>query len=214
MKRRIPKPARPERASSVTKLSQRIRMHEPIFLAGGMVLTAVSILLAAITTYISWRQIGLIIDERNTPYRVAIYSERINSYKLLAQSSAKFETSHICTAMIAKRKIRVTSKDIMDCSKTISDAVLPLIFDFNQSISFWPKDSRKAMSNYLSQASEVTRCSHPAMMRITTARSMVTECPVDIEVQLKELSKLRYELLAQLMKDLNSTIAEPSRRND
>jgi hypothetical protein len=163
--RKFPKPKKPAK-SSLEIVSNVLSRYEPLVLVVSAVLSSIGIIAAAASTWIAWRQVELMSNERLTPFRVAMYQRQLDARSDLLDSMTRFEDAILCVG--ADHEIAsltgVSTERRRACVVGMNAPFIELQANVKRSVFNWPKPTRTVLVQYAMKGAEIQACASQALV--------------------------------------------------
>jgi hypothetical protein len=209
--RLLPKPRMPRKRERLEAVSSFLRQHEATILSLSVLLSAIGLIVAGSSAWLAWHQVSIMANERATPFKSAMYAERINAIHENALAKAKFETSALCVRTIVITEIQFgrSMERRRECIKSMQESLDGVDFTMRPSISIWNQQTRVAVAKYVAEASNLNLCASKWLLigdREVLGLDLSGNCPkpFDFKSEYKSLQNLGVLAEGAMMLDLNA----------
>jgi hypothetical protein len=167
------------------------------------------LIIAAASAWLAWRQVAIITDDRNIPFKTALYAECINLIRDTTQAMAKFEDSAVCVDSGAQveRLFGPSTTARRKCVNDVSSSFRDLEVNLKKSISMWPQPSRKSIVAYLLKAGELNYCGSLKILaggRPIVGLKVSARCAPKFDDDFRQPTGLGFAAQRSMMNDLNA----------
>ena len=203
---RTPRPSNQIKSGRFRRLARLVEGQEPLILLISVVVSSISTVFSAAALYFTATQVRLLDNERLTPYKVALFNQRLDGVRQSFDAIAEFENKALCYESTERMVMtgdlikRADLDKLLSCSKAVDSAMSILNNDIRRNIIFWPKKSRYTLGSYLVKASEINTCGSITPLRNSShmtselSRTFMKSCTNGFDSNWNDLTKLRNEL--------------------
>lgn len=149
-------------------------------------------------------------SERNTPYKTAIFSERINSLRENTKAIYDFELSFVCVENIDTGKMVYDGPDMLKRRKCI-EVIIPISEQLYgiliPTTTLWGDSTRKLIANYSQASGHLTACTHKWLLVgnkqiIGDKNPNYCEVPYQFRKELKQTRDIGKAVLKSMIDDM------------
>lgn len=203
--RKFPKPARTKK-KPLEQLSTVISRHEPLILIISAVLSSIGIIAAAASTWLAWRQVDMMAQERLTPFRTAMYERQLETRSKILDAMSRFEDAALCIEVDHRMtQLRGVSTDRRrDCVFDMKPPFKELEASVKRSILEWPEETRVLMMQYMIKGAEIQECASQALLFYGPVEDGIprTDCAMSYKSEKSKLLKLNWQIQRQTLADI------------
>ena len=160
-KRRRLKRERPKRR--LDTVSAAFERHQPLISSVSVLISAVGLVIAGSSSWLAWKQVSIMNSERHTPYKAALYTERISSLRETTKAIADFELSFTCIDVINTEDLAYNGPNMNGrraCMKEISGTSRQLYAATIPTITQWGDKTRQLILDYIGSSGHLSACTN------------------------------------------------------
>lgn len=209
--RLLPKPPKPGKPRRLDAVSALLRQHESTILSLSVLLSAIGLIIAGSTAWLAWQQVSIMANERLTPFKSAMYAERINAIRENSLAITKFERSVLCvrSLSITESQFGRSTEQRRDCIRKMREALDEIDLTMQPSIAIWNNPTRVAVAKYISEASELNLCTSKWLLvgnKQVLGFDLSEKCPkpFDFDSEYESLQHVGALAKRAMMLDLNA----------
>jgi len=149
------------RQSRLERASAAIERHQPLISSISVLISAIGLVIAAGSSWLAWKQVSIINSERRTPYKAALYTERISSLRETTKAIADFELSFTCIDGIQTGDLVYDGPDMASrrkCMNEISEAGKQPFSATIPTETQWGDKTRTLIANYIGPIGHLSTC--------------------------------------------------------
>jgi hypothetical protein len=195
--------------------------HESLLLLVSATISSISMIMAAAAVYYTSRQVSLMYNEQLTPYKAALYNQRLEGYRQSLEAIAKFENSAICFKsiyLIEKNPVYQNEEfmnRLRECNEKTNLAYVSLNNDLMKNVFFWSKTGRYEILMYLVKAGDFGMCQYARPMSNAInipehlKRNFSSKCKRGTEAEWNELIEIRNRISFRTARMIDSGDIDP-----
>ena len=125
-----------------------------------VVISALGVIFAAVSSFASWQQLELIGRERMTPYKTVMFSARLDSYQQMVSDSSAFvgQSRSIMYRANGDWKISATDEQISEMRDENDSSFEKMKASYQIGLSIWPDDTTETLRTALDAAERMHTC--------------------------------------------------------
>lgn len=133
-----------------------------------LVISVISLLLAAFSVVFTYDQIRIMRAERLTPYRAILFNEKLNSYRTVRIASAEVQRHH--DGFLMYGVMRAPSEDRTPQESSIHDSLASYISILGTQNVLWPDEIVQLTTRASTSAADVQHCLNDLDMQLRGER--------------------------------------------
>ena len=212
--RLIPKPARLKTATRFSRLSEGFRRNESIIIALSALFSSVGLLIASTSTWIAWKQIEILSEDRENPFKAALFEQKVASMNETLGAIASYQTATTClqSTQSTEKIYGFNAENRRACIQNLDAPSQELVLSIKRAFALWPPRTQKFLVAYMNAALEQNACaSIVLLMHGQEERYNLNKPPgcddefMSVFPKMNEIEfKLRREMANELSKSTSS----------
>ena len=190
-----------------SRVANFAKSYESILILISVSISSVTAIAAMIALYLTSRQVALVEEERSTPYKVALYNQKLDGIRQSLDAIASFQYRAICHLSIRKYEPNQIygnpnfMNSLRDCDKTLKSSAIQLDRDLKRNLLFWPKKYRIHILEYLVKSGDFQMCGYMQPMKdaINIPNEIKIQyksrCSDDVEKKFEKLQNLEISII-------------------
>lgn len=211
--RLIPKPTRSKTATRFSRLSEGFRRNESIIIALSALFSSVGLLIASTSTWIAWKQIEILSEDRANPFKAALFEQKVASMNETLGAIAKYQNATAClqSTESSEKIYGFNAENRRACIQNLDAPSQELVLSIKRAFALWPQGTQKILILYMKAALEQNSCAsivfimHGQEERYDLKRP--PGCDDEFRSDVSKLNEIEFKLRREMATNLSKSIS-------
>ncbi len=211
--RLIPKPVQTRATTSLGKLSDKFRRNESTINAITALLSSVGLIIASTSTWIAWKQIEILSEDRTNPFKAVVFEQKVASMNDVLGSIATYQSATICLQTIpsSERIFGINADNRRKCVQHLDAPSQGLVLSAKRAFALWPSSTQKLLVEYMSAVFEQNQCASIVLLMYGQESKFDIQtppnCDDDFRNDITRMNEIEFRLRREMVGELSKSTA-------